>query len=242
MNKAITVVVVDDHPLIHQAIRSLLADRKNIQIVGEGYTGEDLFQLVEQYHPNVLILDLNMGQSQNGKGRLGTFSPLPALAWMHDKYPKTAVIILTEQLHYGIVQEAITLGVRGYVLKEDNLSLSLTEAIETVNRRVPFFSASFIEALFQPNRSLPSEELLNPRQRQIILAIAKNPDAPYKQIAGAIGISIKTMKGYLTDAYKTLDVTNRASCIIRCMEYGLIPFRVEGNRIVMGDLESEQVQ
>jgi DNA-binding NarL/FixJ family response regulator len=234
MNK-INVVSVDDHYLIHTAIHGLLADYENIELVGEGFAGASVFPLVEQHKPNVLILDLLMPQQQGGDLGKDSFQPIPALAQLREEYPDTAIIILSQYLNQAIVQGAIQHGVRGYLLKSDNLSLNLPDAIEQVSRGGVYFSLEVSRQLFQRPET-PSDDLLTYRQRQIILAIAKSPDTPYSEIADRFAITYRTVKGHLDLAYKALGVSNITACIIRCMQLGLIPFTQNGRGILFGDL------
>lgn len=233
--KTIKVVSVDDHYLIHEAIRSLLADHQGIDLVGEGNVGEQIFPLVERHRPDVLILDLIMPRLVGGNPEIDAFMPAPTLVKLRQDHPETAVIILSQYLNQHIVQSAIQHGVRGYLLKSDNLSLNLPDAIKEVNRGGVFFSLPVSQELFNPPQA-PPDNLLTARQREIILAIAKAPDTPYAEIADRLSISPRTLKGHLDNAYKALDVGNITACIIRCMQLGLIPFVQNGQGIRFGDL------
>lgn len=235
MVETIRVVSVDDHYLIHEAIRSLLADQETIELVGVGSAGDQIFSLVEKYDPDVLILDLIMPRLVGGDPEVEAFMPGPTLIQLREEYPETAVIILSQYLNRRIVQSAIQHGVRGYLLKSDNLSLNLPDAIKEVNRGGVFFSVAVSRELFNPPPA-PPEDLLTPRQREIILAIAKTPDAPYSEIADRLSISPRTLKGHLDSAYKALEVGNITACIIRCMQLGLIPFIQNDQEIHFGDL------
>jgi DNA-binding NarL/FixJ family response regulator len=231
----IKVVSVDDHPLIHEAIRSLMADHQNMELVAEGYVGDHVFSLVEEHRPNVLILDLMMPAHENSQQKDQTFSPVPALERLVEEYPDTAIIILSQFLHKTIAQSAIDHGVRGYLLKSDNLSLNLPVAIEQVNKGGVYFSLEFSQELFSA-KGPPPNKLLTVRQRETILAIAKNPDQSYSQIADGLGIAERTVKGHLNNAYRALEVSNITACIIRCMQLGLIPFGNDGVGITFRDL------
>jgi len=235
MVETIRVVSVDDHYLIHEAIRSLLTDHENIELVGAGSAGDQIFPLVEKYAPDVLILDLIMPRLVGGNPEVDAFIPGPTLIKLREVYPETAVIILSQYLNRRIVQSAVQHGVRGYLLKSDNLSLNLPDAIKEVNRGGVFFSVAVSRELFNPPPT-PPEDLLTPRQREIILAIAKTPDMPYSEIADRLSISPRTLKGHLDSSYKALEVGNITACIIRCMELGLIPFVENGEGIQFGEL------
>jgi DNA-binding NarL/FixJ family response regulator len=230
----IRVISIDDHPLIHEAIKSLLADYEHIELVGGGYVGDHLFPLMEEYRPDVVILDLMMPQHENDRAEGNHFVSLQALAELRQRFPDTAVIILSQFLHKGIAQGAIEHGVKGYLLKSDNLSLNLPAAIEQVNKGGVYFSTAFSQEMFKtPDRS--NVELLTERQREVILAIAKSPESTYAEIAEQLHIEPRTIKGHLGNIYPILGVTNITACIIRCMQLGIIPSPVESG-VYVSDL------
>jgi len=232
----INVVLVDDHPLIHEAVKSLLAERADIMLVGQGFAGEQLFPLLAEHEPDVLVLDLTMPQHRDDSP--ARFGYMQALAQVSSEYPNIAIIILSQYLQSGIVQSAAEFGVRGYLLKSDNLSLNLPEAILAASRGGVFFSEGVSRELFGTTKKL-AENTLSERQREVILAIAKKPDDSYVTTAGRLGISEHTLKGHLRGAFSQLEVTNITSCIIRCMQLNLIPFTVnpDGHGIQFGEYE-----
>ncbi|MAU00640.1 MAG: hypothetical protein CL608_26140 [Anaerolineaceae bacterium] len=238
-NEPITIITIDDHPLIREAVRSSLASRNDMKLVGEGWVGEHLLTLVEQHQPDVVILDLGMPQFVDGQ-RQERFAALPTLVTLNESFPKTAVIILSQYAMKSVIQEAIEVGVKGYLLKSDNLSLNLTGAIEAVHHGGVYFSQEISQLLFQQATPVAGDNLLTGRQKEIILAIARNPNASYTQIANDLHISESTLKGHLHNAFRALDVTNITACIIHCMQQGLIPFAInEHGQIEFGALESE---
>lgn len=103
MHTPITVVVIDDHPLIRHAVRVLVAEHDELTFVGEGTAGEHLFTLVTEHQPDVVILDLNMPQSDTKRNGNSTepFQALPQVIKLHQQYPETAVIILSEHIVPG---------------------------------------------------------------------------------------------------------------------------------------------
>ncbi len=143
----ITVICVDDHLLIRSAVRSLLEPNDHINLVAEGSVGEHVLQLVEKHRPNILILDMGMPMTENPQSD-ERFYPLPTVARLNREYSETAVIFLTHEASPLIIQSAIELGVRGYLLKSDNLSLHLREAVEVVHRGGVYFSQEISSLLF----------------------------------------------------------------------------------------------
>lgn len=233
----IRVVLVDDHPLIHEAVKSLLSERTDIVLVGQGFAGEQLFPLLVECEPDVLVLDLMMPHYRATS--LVRFAYMQSLARLSADFPNTATIVLSQYLQSGIVQSAAEFGVRGYLLKSDNLSLSLPEAILVASRGGVFFSAEVSRELFGTAVRKPADNILTERQREVILAIAKKPDDSYARTASLLGISESTLKGHLRGAFVELGVTNIAACIIRCMQLNLIPFTVDpdGRGIQFGEHE-----
>ena len=235
MKDKITVVAVDDHCLIHAAIRSLLADCTQIELVGEGAAGEEIMPLMHEHHPDVLILDLLMPYYLEGKGEGETrFQPLDVLQQLQQTYPEIAVIILSQYLNSGLIKDATRRGVRGYLLKSDNLSLQLPEAIQQVAQGGLFFSLEVSQQMFQTHHA--PGVTLSPRQQEIICAIAREPDLCYEQIAEQFVIAPRTVKGHLNEAYRRLGVSNITACIMRCLQLGIIPLKQQGQGIVIDEL------
>jgi DNA-binding NarL/FixJ family response regulator len=219
MGDKITVVSVDDHGLISQAIRSLLAPHEEIEVVAQGSVGADVFTLVQQHRPNVLILDLSMPQSHDSPSE--RFRALPAIARLRKTHPDTAIIILSQHFVPVIIEGAIELGVQGYLLKGDNLSLDLPTAVMAVSRGGVSFSETVHRKLFSKPETPPNIGL-TPRHLEVLTAIAARPDLSYAEQAGQLGITESTLKNHLTRAFKALDVPNITAAIICCARIGLI--------------------
>lgn len=223
--KPITVVAIDDHPLIRQAVRSMLALNDEIVLVAEGSAGEHLFPLVAEHRPDVLILDLGLPQTSNDSTYDQNFQVLPAVARLHQEYPETAVIILSQHIITSLVHQANEVGVKGYLLKSDDLSLNLPDAIETVSMGGVFFSESISQVLF--DGGTPPDPILTERQREIVLAIASAPDASYAEHAAALQIAEATLSNHLSRIFRKLGVKSLTACVVRCIELGIVPVEHE---------------
>jgi DNA-binding NarL/FixJ family response regulator len=219
---SIQVVVVDDHVLVRQGIRNQLAASPYIEIVAEGHVGDCVLPLVEQHRPDVLLLDLRMPQSDDGSGR--RFQALPTIAKLVERFPKTAVILLTQEYTPVIIEGAIERGVQGYILKSDDLSQHIATAIVTAARGGVFFSETISAELFKRSQRARAEREsgLTERQTAILRIIATSPNDSYTQHAMNLGISESTFKSHLTRAFKTLDVKNATAAVIKCMQLGIL--------------------
>ncbi|MCB0019084.1 MAG: response regulator transcription factor [Anaerolineales bacterium] len=220
----ITVVVVDDHHLIRQGVRNLLVPRDDMELVGEGATGDDVLALMEQHTPDVLLIDLSMPQSGAGGSTEKQFKALPTIARLSKSYPDTAIIVLTQHFVPVIIRGAIDLGVKGYLLKSDDLSLNLPSAVATVSKGGVYFSETIGEELFGKSKADRAVDL-TARQIEILTTIARLPDDSYASQAASLGITESTLKNHLTKAFKALGVKNITAAIIRCMQLGIIPLK-----------------
>lgn len=221
MLEPVSVVAVDDHHLIREGIRNNISSQKNIELVGEGRSGDDVFTLVEKHKPDILILDLSMPQRNNGE--IGQFQALPAISKLSETHPETRIIILSQQYLPVIIEGAIERGVMGYILKSDDLSLNLPSAIQTVAKGSVYFSETISKELFVRHHPPKPELSLTERQIEILAQIAMNPDLSYTEQAAYFGISESTLKGHLTKSFKALGVKNVTAAIIKCMQIGIIP-------------------
>ncbi len=226
MSRPITVVVIDDQPLLRAGVRSLLEKEADIQLVGLGWVGDHLHTLVSKYRPDVVLLDLNMRQHESDEIEREMFRALPAIARLHEEHPQTVVIVLSQYISVTLIESAFELGVRGYILKEDVRSENLATAIRTVTNGQLFLSEAIRDELVRSQ----TEGIQNPltgRQREIVYQMASDLDLPYAVHAEALKISEQAMRNHLTNIFKALDVTNLSACIVRCMELGIIPFETK---------------
>lgn len=218
----ISIVVVDDEPLLREAIRGRLAANEQITVVGEGSVGEDVFPLVERLRPDVLLLDLNMPQYHEGDLAV-RFQALPTISRLAKQYEGIAIIILTVVYQPGMIHGAIDRGVRGYILKSDDMALNIPAAIKQVSQGGFYFSESIEKELF--NKALQRDQPLNISDRQIeaLMLLTTDINASYTHHAQAMGISESTFKKHLDEIYKALGVNNSRAAVVKAMQWGIIP-------------------
>jgi DNA-binding NarL/FixJ family response regulator len=221
MTETISVVVVDDHPLMHEAVRSMISKRPDLELVGEGTCGDDAFTLVETHKPNILIIDLSMPQSSSKGESSARFQLLPAVSRLAKENPDTSVIVLTQHFVPVLVTGGIERGVRGYILKSDSLSLNLAEAIDTIMKGGVYLSETISGHLLRKQKGQPAE--LTERRLEALALIAATPGLPYSKHASDLKISESTFRNHLTKVYRALGVNNVTAAVIRAKEVGLIP-------------------
>jgi len=126
---AVRILLVDDHPIVRQGLRSLLEARPGWEVVGEASDGIEALDKVESLHPDVVVLDITMPR-MNG---------LEACRLIQQK-PKTSgleVLVVTQHDSPQMMREALDAGARGYVVKS-NAARDLLEAVEAVSQHRVF--------------------------------------------------------------------------------------------------------
>jgi two-component system response regulator NreC len=135
----IRVIAVDDHYLILKALEDLLKEHPDIQMVGTSHQGSQLLKLVQEKKPDVAIVDLGMSTD--------TFDPISSVRALHEQYPNVKVLILTGYDDGLWVRELVTAGASGYMLKSDDFSLSIPQAIRALYQGGKFFSPGVADKL-----------------------------------------------------------------------------------------------
>ena len=217
-SKSITVAMVDANHLVRQGIKSLLLPHSEMELVGEGMVGDDVFTLLEKFKPDILLLDLNLPQHHNDC--TNQFQISSTIKDISENYPETAVIILTRQYIPLITAHLIKQGIRGFLLKGDDLSLNLPVAMMVVHKGGAYFSETVIAELFSQKAKKVD---LTRRQIEVLTAIATTPNASYIQQANNLSIAESTLKNHLTRAFKALGVKNITAAVLNCIKLGLIP-------------------
>jgi DNA-binding NarL/FixJ family response regulator len=228
MTAAIRVILLDDHPLIRQGVRSILADHPDLPIVGEGGTGQAFAELLRTAQPDVAVLDLNMpaAPASNGApaGPPPRFRALPAIAAATHQHPHTRLLILSQYLELVLIEAAAHVGVAGYLLKDDGLTLALPTAIRRVAQGGVFFSPAVATLLHQgrPAAEARRPDLLTPRELELMRQIAQRPSWPYAAHAAALHISEHTLHTHLKHIYERLAVNNLTAAVIALIRSGAL--------------------
>ncbi len=204
------VLIVDDHPLIRQGMRSLL-EKHGFTVVGEAADGREATQLAQELEPDVAVLDLAM-PLLNG---------LDAAREITRTSRRTKTILVTIHTADQYVLEALQAGVRGYVLKSQ-ATAELVQAIQEVIRGGRYLSPGISEAVVQAylaKTDLPADPL-TPREREVLQLIAEGKAT--KDIAGLLGVSVKTIESHRVRLMEKLDIHQTAGLVRYAIRRGLI--------------------
>jgi DNA-binding NarL/FixJ family response regulator len=206
---AIRVAVADDHAVLRESLRALLATQKDFEIVGGAGTGNEALALVQQHHPDVLVLDLFM---PNGDG----FEVLRTL----DRHGSrvNAVVLTGSQDERDFVQ-TVRLGARGLVLKTDGPE-KLFAAIRAVGAGELAFSEDLAHAVMsamvgENERGAASLERLSEREKQIAVLVARG--MKNKDMATELHITENTVKRHLQSIFSKTGVHDRLELAVMAL-------------------------
>ena len=190
MPQQVSILIVDDHPLLRRGVRDAIAENPRFQIVGEASDGQEAMRLVTSLKPQIAVLDIDMPRL-NGLEMLRALRELP--------FP-VRTIILTMFKEEDMFNAALDLGARAYVVKE-NAANDVLAALEKVTRGETFFSSILWEAgqrrsdrVQQLLLSKPQIETLTPSERRILKLVGQ--DYTSKEIANSLNLSVRTVDNH----------------------------------------------
>jgi two-component system, NarL family, response regulator NreC len=210
----IRVVIADDHALLRQGLVSMLAEEKDIQVIGEAADGFEALKLTHQLTPDVLLIDLVM-PNLNG---------LAVTSRLRSENAPTRVIVLSMRKGEPYIQEALRCGADGYVLKSDDPSFLLT-AIRTVITGVHYLSpkvAHFaIDAYLSQSKQAPEDpyETLTTREKEVLQLSAEGMTT--EQIAGFLTLSVHTVSTHRRNLMGKLNIKNQGELIKFALARGI---------------------
>lgn len=214
MSQPIRVVIADDHELVRKALAFTLAADGIIEIVAEVATADDALTAVAQLNPDVLVLDVDMPG----------MDAFEAAARLTETAPDTRVLFLSAYPHDRHIERAIESGAAGYLCKSDTPQ-AVAHGIVEVARGGTSFSPDIRSRLVEQRtgpRPDPATKAstLSPREQQVLRLIAIGRTR--KQIAGELGLSIKTIEKHSTSLMNKLDIHDRVGLTRFAIREGLI--------------------
>jgi len=218
------IVLADDHAILRQSLRLLLAARPGIDIVGEAGDGREAVAICEELLPDVVLMDVSMPEL-NG---------IEATRQIRHSCPATRVIILSAFGDQDQIRESLRAGATGYVVKRSDID-ELALAIQMVRRGNTYFSADLAasvdisEVMYQSRRpELRSDaDRLTPREREVLQLIAEGHTG--RDVAERLFLSPKTVEGHKTRIMEKIGAKNRSDLIRFALRSGIVTLE-EGER------------
>lgn len=210
---AITVMITDDHSMIREGLKNLLELDGDIKVIAEAENGVECLEQLNQYSPDVLLLDINMPK-MNG---------LEVLQNIKERHLKVKVLVLTVHNEVEYLMKAIDIGVEGYILK-DSESDELKKAINAVYSGETYIQPNLIPRLnakmIEKNKYVDKIECLTNRELEVLKLLSVGMFN--KEIAEDLSISERTVKNHVSNIFKKLEVTDRTQAAVFAIRNNLI--------------------
>jgi NarL family two-component system response regulator LiaR len=209
---SIRVLLVDDHAVVREGLRTFLELQDGMEVVGEAEDGRQAVAEAERLTPDVILMDLVM-PVLDGVG---------AMRELRRKLPRVRVIVLTSFAEDDRLLPAIQAGAAGYLMKNvqpKELARAIRAAHAGEALLDPAVAARLVEAIAQPAGEEPRDEL-TPREHEVLELIGQG--LSNKRIALALGVSEKTVKTHVGHVLAKLGVTDRTQAALHAVRSGLL--------------------
>jgi len=209
----IRVLLADDHALMREGLRALLATVPDIEVVGEAGSGREAERQVLQLNPDVVLMDVAM-PDLNG---------IEAARLIHARCPAVRIVILSMYATTEYMYRAFEAGASGYLLKEAAVEEVIT-AVRTVHEGRRYLSPAVAE--FAPSADASGHarspvDSLSTRERQVLQLVVEGKSS--SEIAGMICLSPKSVETYRSRLMMKLGVRDLPSLVKFALEHGLTP-------------------
>ncbi|GAA3027044.1 two component transcriptional regulator, LuxR family [Actinokineospora globicatena] len=208
MTDVITIVLVDDHPVVREGLRGMLEAEPDLSVVGEAGSGAEAVAVVALLRPAVVLMDLRMP----GLDGVGATERIVAAGG-----PSRVVVLTTYETDSDILR-AVEAGASGYLLKDASRS-ELAGAVRAANRGETVLAPSVAGRLVRQVRQ-PAKQALSGREIQVLGLVAKG--LTNAEIGASLHISEATVKTHLLRTFTKLDVSDRTAAVTTAMARGLL--------------------
>jgi two-component system response regulator DesR len=207
----IRVAIVDDHPHVAIALRTLLGQTSDLRLVDEARRGGEVMNLVRRSQPDVLLLDLFLEPE---------FDARAAVRTLRADFPALKICIISAHLEPAWIRELLQAGVYGYILKDDDYVSRIDAILHDLANGKIYLSPQAHDALAEATRAGESDRSLSEREIEILRLAQRG--LPNPQIAQSLHISPGTVRNHLTAIYTKLGVHSRHEALQAASDRHLI--------------------
>jgi two-component system, NarL family, response regulator NreC len=213
----IRIVVADDHAIIREGLGVILDQQPDMEVVGIAANGRETIWLVDEYEPDVVIIDISMSEV-NG---------IEAMQQILPRHPHIKVIVLSIHATKSYVYRALKAGAKGYLIKKETSRLEVVEAVRAVHRGERYLSRRIADLMkdvsFQQLEGVVDVsplEKLSPREREILQLVAEGKTS--QEIAERLSISPKTVDTYRSRLMDKIGVDDVAGLVRFAIQHEVI--------------------
>ncbi len=210
----VRVLLADDHPIVREGLRTILALQEGIEVVGEAADGQEVVALADRLFPHVILMDIRMSKLDG----------VQATRRIKGSHPEIGVIVLTNYDDDEYVFQGIEAGASGYLLKDiggDELAEAIRRVAQGESLMAPLILRKVLDEF--AHRAEEREEphhRLTPRELEVLQALAKG--LKNEQIAAELFITEKTVKSHLGRIFSKLGVEDRSQAILYAIKKRLV--------------------
>ena len=200
------ILIADDHELVRQGLRRVLAEHAAWDVVGEATDGRSALELVRLQRPDVVILDYSMP----------VLNGLDATRQIRAEFPQIEILMLTMHDSETLVRDILAAGAKGYILKSD-AGRVLIQAVEALLQHRPFFTPQVSEMIlsgYLRTADASTQEqapLLTGREREVLQLLAEGRST--KEVADELGLSVKTAETHRANLMRKLGARSLADLV-----------------------------
>ena len=202
----IRVVIVDDHSVVRSGLEQFLATTADIELVATAANGIEALARVEEFEPDVVLMDLSMPEMDG----------IEATRRIAQHHPSSRVLVLTSFSDQTRILDALEAGADGYLLKHADPD-DIADGIRAVYVGQSPLDPKAARALLESRRGGRAASQLTEREREVLLLVREG--LANKQIARRLGIAERTVKAHLTSVYQRLGVTDRTQAALWASEH-----------------------
>jgi DNA-binding NarL/FixJ family response regulator len=216
MRKPHRILIVEDHRILREGLRSLLASNPDLEVAGEAADGLEAVRAVETCAPELVLIDLAMPRMDG----------LDAIREIKNQNPDVKVLVLTVNKAEEYVLAALKAGANGYLLKDATyaeLKLGIEYVLSGKTYLSPEVSERMVTSYMEgtvPEKASSSLDTLTQRERQVLKLVAEG--YPNRRIADYLCISVKTVEKHRSNLMKKLDLHNASELTSFALEKGLV--------------------
>ena len=212
----IRVLLADDHVVVRAGIRQFLEQSTDIQVVAEASDGQEACKLLEQFAPDVAVLDIQMPG----------LSGIEVTRWIRAKHLSIGILVLTAYDEEPYVQAVLQAGANGYVLKTAKPQ-EIVDAVRDVFHGKSVLDTAIAQKLITRLSSKSEEAAFDPltdRELQILTLTAKG--FTNKAIGMQLSISDRTVQNHLANIFQKMNASSRTEMVMRAVSLGLISVNI----------------
>lgn len=212
--KAIRIVIADDHAVVRQALHVMLEMEPEFNVIGEADDGEQALVLADEFQPDLVLMDIRM----NG------MDGVEATRLLRKQHPEISVLILTGFGEDEVLLQAVEAGAQGFLLKDasaEEVKQAILRVVSGESHMTPGLLRKLMDELVQRERQPePAYTELTPREREVLEALSRG--LSNDEIAKELVISQKTVKTHLGSIFSKLHVEGRAQAMLYAIREGIV--------------------